>query len=84
MQEKADEQLYFEQDRETSHTSESNKNSIKKLFENHFIQNAQNSPYLAYPIENIWGYLKHHKKSNPQTIEELRQYMVEEWNKIPL
>ena len=33
LQEKADEQLYFEQDGATPHTSESNKNLIKKLFE---------------------------------------------------
>ena len=40
---------------------------------------------MAYPIENIWGYLKPRiKKRNPQIIEELKQYTVEEWNKIPL
>ena len=85
LQEKADEQLYFEQDGATPHTSESNKNLIKKLFGNNFIQNTPNSPDLAYPIENIWGYLKPRiKKRNPQTIEELKKYTVEEWNKIPL
>ena len=43
LQEKVDEQLYFEQDGATPHTSESNKNLIKKLFGNSFIQNAPNS-----------------------------------------
>ena len=85
LQEKAEGQLYFEQDGATPHTSESNKKLIKKLFGNNLVQNAPNSPDLAYPIENIWGYLKPRiKKRNPKTIEELKKYTVEEWNKIPL
>ena len=84
LQGKSDGPLYFEQDGATPHKSESNKKLIKKLFGNNFIQNAPNSPDLAYPIENIWGYLKPRiKKRNPQTIQELKQYKVEEWNKIP-
>ena len=79
LQGKSDSPLYFEQDGATPHTSESNKKLIKKLFGNNFIQNAPNSPDLAYPIENIWGYLKPRiKKRNPQTIQELKKYMVEE------
>ena len=40
---------------------------------------------MAYPIENIWGYLKPRiKKRNKEAIEELKQYTVDEWNKIPL
>ena len=58
LKEKADELLYYEQDGAKQNTSESNKNLIKKLFGNNFIQNAQISPDLAYPIKIIWGYLK--------------------------
>ena len=67
------------------YTSESNKNIIKMRFENNFILNSPNSLELAYPIENIWWYIKSRiKKRNPHTIEELIQYIVEEWNKKPL
>ena len=77
-------ELYFEQDGATSHTSVSNKKLIHKLFGDNILQNAPNSPDLAYPIENIWGYIKPRIKArNPKNIEELKRYAVEEWNKIP-
>lgn len=77
-------ELYFEQDGATSHTSVSNKKLIHKLFGDNILQNAPNSPDLAYPIENIWGYIKPRIKArNPKNIEELKQYAVEEWNNIP-
>ena len=44
LQEKSDGQLYFEQDGATPHTPESNRNLIKKLFGNNFIQNAEILP----------------------------------------
>ena len=51
--------LYFEQDGATPHTSNANKNIIKKLFgEASFIQNPPNSQDNAYPIETLWGYIK--------------------------
>ena len=76
--------LYFEQDGATPHTSQSNKFLIKRLFGDNFIQNPPNSPDLAYPIENIWGYLKPKiKKRNPKNLEELKKYTLEEWNSIP-
>ena len=85
MKEKMEGELYFEQDGATPHTSESNKKLINRLFGNNVLQNAPNSPDLAYPIENIWGYLKPRiKKRNPKNIDELKQFTVEEWNKIPL
>ena len=39
---------------------------------------------MAYPIENIWGYIKPRiKKRDPQTLEELKRFTLEEWNLIP-
>ena len=76
--------LYFEQDGATPHTSQANKFLIKKLFGDNLIQNPPNSPDLAYPIENIWGYLKPKiKKRNPKNLEELKKFTLEEWNSIP-
>ena len=76
--------IYFEQDGATPHTSQSNQFLIKKLFGDNFIQNPPNSPDLAYPIENIWGYLKPKiKKRNPKNLEELKKFTLEEWNSIP-
>ena len=77
--------LYFEQDGATSHTSQSNKNLIKELFgEQNFIQNPPSSPDLAYPIENLWGYIKPRiKKRNPENLDDLKKITIEEWNTIP-
>ena len=77
--------LYFEQDGATSHTSQSNKNLIKELFgKQNFIQNPPSSPDLAYPIENLWGYIKPRiKKRNPENLDDLKKITIEEWDKIP-
>ncbi|MBR4616754.1 MAG: hypothetical protein IKO55_14185, partial [Kiritimatiellae bacterium] len=50
--------IYFEQDGARAHTSKKNKELIKQLFGDKFIQNAPNSPDLAYPIETLWAELK--------------------------
>ena len=48
------------------------------------IQNPPNSPDLAYPIENLWAYKKPRiKKRDPQNIEELKKFTLDEWNNIP-
>ena len=77
--------IYFEQDGATPHTTESNINLIKRLFgQDSLIQNPPNSPDLAYPIENLWAYIKPRiKKRNPKTLDELKKYTLEEWNNIP-
>ena len=77
--------LYFEQDGATSHTSQINKNLIKESFgEQNFIQNPPSSPDPAYPIENLWGYIKPRiKKRNPENLDDLKKITIEEWNKIP-
>ena len=31
---------------------------LNELFGDKFIQNAPHSPDIAYPIENLWAYLK--------------------------
>ncbi|CAB4407058.1 unnamed protein product [Rhizophagus irregularis] len=42
-----------------------------------------NSPDLN-PIEILWSIVKHNvEKCMPQNIDELKQFMAEEWNKIP-
>ena len=67
--------LNFEQDGAISHSSQSNKNLIKELFgEQNFIQNPSCSPDLAYPIENLWGYIKPRiKKRNPENLDDLKK-----------
>jgi hypothetical protein len=57
---------------------------IQKLFGNNIIQNPPNSPDLAYPIENIWGYKKPRiKRRAPKSLKELKKFVIEEWNSIP-
>ena len=39
---------------------------------------------LAYPIETLWSILKTRiKRRNPKTIDELKQFLREEWSSIP-
>ena len=39
---------------------------------------------MASPIENIWGIIKPRvKRRNPQSIEELKEFLIEEWASIP-
>ena len=58
---------------------------MNKLFPNGgWIQNPPNSPDLAYPIEKLWGIIKPRvRRRNPKTIEELKKYLLQEWNAIP-
>ena len=85
LKKKLNNELYFEQDETSAHTSRTNKIVIEKLFgKNSLIQNPPNSPDLAYPIEYIWVYIKPRiKRRNPQTLEELKKSILEEWNEIP-
>ncbi len=49
-----------------------------------WIQNPPNSPDLAYPIEDLWGIIKPRiKRRNPSSIEEMKKFLLEEWNSIP-
>ena len=58
--------------------------STKFIRENSLIQNPPNYPDLAYPNEYIWAYIKPRiKRRNPQTLEELKKFILEEWNEIP-
>ena len=74
--------IYFEQDGAPAHRCKSNKLLLNKLFPNgHWIQN----PDLAYPIENLWGIIEPRvKRRNPETLEDLKRYLLEEWNSVPL
>ena len=58
---------------------------MNKLFKNDgWIENPPNSPDLAYPIEELWAIIKPRaKRRDPQTIDELKKYLLEEWNSIP-
>ena len=36
-------------------------------------------------MENLWGIIKPRvKRRNPETIEDLKRYLLEEWNSVPL
>ena len=65
-------------------TSKSNKQLLNYLFDaKGWIQNSPSSPNLAYPIEALWAELKDKVGvRDPKTYEELKQYYIEEWNKI--
>ena len=81
---KQNENLYFEQDGASCHTSKKIKVLLEKFFGDKFIQNAPHSPDIAYPIETLWAELKKRVKSrNPKNLEELKVKTIEEWNKIP-
>ena len=48
------------------------------------MQNPPNSPDLAYPTEDLWGIIKPRVKTrNPQSVQELKKFIIEEWNSIP-
>ena len=81
---KIDKNIIFEQDGASCHTSKSNKQLLNYLFgAKGWIQNSPSSPDLAYPIETVWAELKDKVGvRDPKTYEELKQYCIEEWNKI--
>ena len=78
--------LILEQDGLSCHRSKGNTKLLNSLFgENGWIQNPPNSPDLAYPIEDLWSILKPRvKRREPSSLEELKKYLLEEWNLIPL
>ena len=81
---KQNENLYFEQDGASCHTSKKIKPLLEKLFGDKLIQNAPHSPDIAYPIETLWAELKRRVKNpKPKNLEELKVRTIEEWNKIP-
>ena len=46
--------------------------------------NPPNSPDLASHIENLWGIIKSRvKRRNPETLDDLKRYILEEWNSVP-
>ena len=81
---KIDKNIIFEQDGASCHRSKSNKHLLNLLFGTKgWIQNSPSSPDLAYPIGTVWSDLKDKVGvSDPKTYEELKQYCIEEWNKI--
>ena len=81
---KQKENLYFEQDGASCHTSKKIKVLLEDFFGDYLIQNAPHSPDIAYPIETLWAELKKRVKNrNPKDLEELKVRTIEEWNKIP-
>ena len=81
---KQNENLYFEKDGASIHTSKKIKVLHEKYFDDKLIQNAPHSPDIAYPIETLWAELKKRIKSRkPKNLEELKEIIIEEWNQIP-
>ena len=76
--------LCLEQDGERCHTSKENINLLNKLFPKKWLQNSPHSPDIAYPIETLWAELKNkEKKEKPKNLNELKTFIIEEWNKNP-
>ena len=69
-----------------AHKSKSSIHLLNKLFgESGWILNPPNSPDLAYPIEDLWAIIKPRvKRRNHQSIEQLKEFLSEEWNSIPI
>jgi len=86
MKEKYGIKLIFEQDGAATHRTRANITLLNRLFtKSGWIQNSPNSPDLAYPIEDLWSIIKPRvRRRNPNTIIELKQYLLEEWNSIPI
>lgn len=76
----------MEQDGATPHTCKTNAHLLNKLFGNDgWIQNPPNSPDLSYPIEDLWAIIKPRvKRRNPSSVTQLKQFLIEEWNSIPI
>ena len=77
----SDEQLIFQQDGATSHTSEQTLAWVSKRINllNHW---PSNSPDLS-PIENVWGMMDTYVKQKcPQTIKELEVLCKEYWDNV--
>ena len=77
--------LIIEQDGASCHRSKANRNLLDEQFgKNGWIQNLPNSPDLAFPIEDLWAIIKPRvKRRDPQIIEELKSYILQEWNSVP-
>ena len=63
------ENLYFEQDGASCHTSKKIKALLEKYFDDKLIQNAPHSPDIAYPIETLWSELKKMVKTESKEFE---------------
>ena len=74
--------FFFEQDSAPSNISKKIKKLLKELlFGDNFIQNSPRSPDIAYSIETLWAELR--KKRRAKDLDELKQIIIEKWNKIP-
>ena len=72
----------FQQDNDPKHTSRVAKKFLEETFPE--VMNwPSNSPDLN-PIENLWSIVKHNvEKRMPANIDDLKEYLAEEWDKIP-
>ena len=81
-----DGKVLFQQDNATSHVAK----DVQEWFKTHsnelvLLQWPPQSPDIS-PIENIWHILKKkisQRNPRPQSLDDLRRYMKEEWERIP-
>ena len=78
--------LILEQDGASYHKNKTNTILLGQHFgKNGWIQNPPNSPDLAFPIEDLWGIIKPRvKRREPQTLSDLKTYIIQERNSAPL
>ena len=72
----------FQQDNDPKHTSRLAKNFLQENVPV-VMDWPSNSPDLN-PIENLWALVKRNvEKRKPKNLDDLGEFMVEEWEKIP-
>ena len=72
----------LQQDNDPKHTSKLAKNFIQENVP--AIMDWPSSSPDINPIENLWGLVKRNvEKRKPRNLEDLKVFMVEEWEKIP-
>ena len=86
------EEMFFQQDGATSHTTRDSMAAVRSLFPNHVISSygditwPARSPDLSACDFFLWGYLKSQvfKAPAPHTVQELKHQIQQEFTHIPV